>query len=469
MKKTICLLGIISCCIGVYPQEQERVEILTASEEKTLNISVDREYKTTIVLEAELSRLTLTDAIAEGLKNNFSILLARNNEQISNNNVTPGNAGMLPSVTLNGTATKGIADSNMEFATGGSQDRTGAKSTNLNGNVALDWTIFDGLTMFANYDRLKALQVVGRENFRSVLQETVAAIMTVYFDIVSRQQELDAMKHILEISRRRLRSANDLFQAGKVSKVDLLSAQVDYNADTASYIQQTEGLRDAKIRINQLLARDIDGDFRVADTIVIDQTLIYGTILDKALSENPDVIISRMEASAAGFTLKAAQGARYPVVRITSSYVMAQQNSESGQISQNKSNTFNYGATASIPLFRGFNINREIKNAKLEKESAELRYEEMRKAIETQVARAYSAYEVNRKLALFETANLGLAADNLDVSMERYRFGAISAIELRDVQRSYISATNRTIVAVYNAKVAETALKLLTGEVMAFD
>ncbi|MDR1865706.1 MAG: TolC family protein [Bacteroidales bacterium] len=416
--------------------------------------------------QEQVPSLTLADAIAEGLGNNYSILLARNSEQISSNNASRGNAGMLPSVTLNGTLTNGIADSNMEFSSGQVQDKTGAKSTNLNGNVALDWTVFDGMTMFADYERLKILEAIGRENLRATIQQTISSIMTVYFDIVSRQKEIEAMKHILTISRQRLHSANDLFQGGRVSKVDLLSARVDYNADTASYIQQTEELRDAKIKLNQLLARNIDDDFRAADTIAIDQTLSYRQIHDMALSENPDVTLSRMAANAAAFTLKSVQGSRYPTVRLTSSYTMTKLNSESGQVIQNKSNTFNYGVTASVPLFKGFNINREIRNARLEKDAAELRYEEMQKEIEAQVAAAYSAYEVNRKLAIFEVANLSLAAENLDVSMERYRFGAISAIELRDVQRSYISATNRMIVARYNAKVAETALKLLTGEVL---
>jgi outer membrane protein TolC len=119
-----------------------------------------------------------------------------------------------------------------------------------------------------------------------------------------------------------------------------------------------------------------------------------------------------------------------------------------------------------MPLFNGLNINRQIKNARLDKESADIRFEQIQKEIEAQVATAYSTYEVNRKLANFEATNLGLAAENLDISMERYRLGAISAVELRDVQRSYISATNRLLVAIYNAKIAETSLKLLTGEVM---
>ena len=416
----------------------------------------------------EVSPLSLMDAIAEGLEKNYSILLARNSEQISSNNATRGNAGMLPSVTLNGTLNKGIANSTAIYFNGTEQERKGAKSTNWNGNVALDWTVFDGFAMFANYDRLKELEMMGQENLRSSIQQTVASIMNVYFDIVSRQQELDATERILKISRLRTRSANDLFLGGKVSKVDLLSAQVDYNADTASYIQQTEGLRKAKIQLNKILAREITTDFLASDSISIDHTLQYGKIHDLALAENPDIVLSRMSVNVSAFSLKAIEGSRYPRVRLTSNYTLLKSQSGVGQVLENKSGTFNYGATFSMPLFNGLNITRQIKNARLEKEAADLLNEQIQKEIEEQVATAYSTYIVNRNLAAFEAANLSLATENLDISMDRYRLGAISAVELRDVQRSYISATNRLIVATFNAKIAETALKLLTGEVMKF-
>lgn len=422
-----------------------------------LNISVKAQ---------DLPALSLTDAIAEGLENNYSIRLARNTKEISGNNATIGNAGMLPSLTLNGTLNKGIADSRSVFFNDSVQDRNGAKSTNWNANVAFDWTVFDGLAMFANYNRLLELDMMEEENLRAAVQETVASVMNTYYDIVGQQEEMDATRRILQISRQRLRSANDLFQAGKVSKVDLLSAQVDYNADTASYIQQTESLRKAKIQLNNILAREITADFHASDSIVIDQTLRYGPIHDKALAENPDVALSRMSVNVAAFSLKAAQGSRYPKVRLTSNYTMVKSESQSGNQLENNSRTFNYGANVSMPLFNGLNINREIKNARLNREAAELRHAEIQKDVEAQVATAYSIYEVNRQLAVFESANLKLAFENLDISMERYRLGAISAIELREVQRSYVSAINRLIVATYNAKIAETSLKLLTGEVM---
>ena len=414
----------------------------------------------------QLPQFSLLDAITEGLENNYSILLANNSAEISSNNATRGNAGMLPSVNLNATVNRGVANSYSRFIDGREQDRTGARSLNMNSNVAFDWTVFDGFAMFANYDRLLELEMMGQENLRATIQQTIAMIMNIYFDIVSRQQELDATVHILKISRLRMQSANDRFLSGRVSKVELLSAQVDYNADTASYIRQTEELRKSKIQLNKILAREITTDFFASDTINVDLSLDFAKIHDLALAENPDVMLSRMSVNVASFTLKSTEALQYPRLRLTSNYVLSTTQSATGQIEQSRSGTFNYGATLSMPLFTGFNTSRQIKNARLEMESAEIRFEQVQKEITAQVATAYSTYIVNRNLKNFETANLVLATENLDISMDRYRLGAISAVELRDVQRSYISATNRLIVATYNAKIAETALKLLTGEVI---
>jgi len=414
----------------------------------------------------QLSHLSLMDAIAEGLENNYSILLAGKSAEISSNNATRGNAGMLPSVNLNATVNRGLANSYTRFSDGREEDRSGIGTTNWNSNVALDWTVFDGFAMFANYERLLELELIGQENLRAAVQQTVASIMNVYFDIVSRQYELDAMSRILQISRLRMRSANDRIEAGRGSRADILSAQVDFNADTASYIRQTESLRQSKIQLNRILAREITTDFWASDPIIIDQTLLYSDINDAALAENPNVILSRMSVNAATFSLKATEGSQYPRVRLTSNYTFAGSQSATANIEHSRSGTFNFGATLSMPLFHGFNITRQITNARLEMESAELRYEQVQKEIEAQVATAYSTYYVNRNLANFEAQNIGLAAENLEISMDRYSLGAISAVELRDVQRSFISATNRHITATYNAKIAETALKLLTGNMM---
>ena len=62
----------------------------------------------------------LKDCISIGLERNFSILIAKNDETISKNNYTLGNAGLLPTINLNGTQS-GTLDNSTQKNTDGSQ------------------------------------------------------------------------------------------------------------------------------------------------------------------------------------------------------------------------------------------------------------------------------------------------------------------------------------------------------------
>jgi len=50
-----------------------------------------------------------------------------------------------------------------------------------------------------------------------------------------------------------------------------------------------------------------------------------------------------------------------------------------------------------------------------------------------------------------------------DIALESYRLGAITAVELRDVQLGHIAAEQRLITVRYEAKMAELQLKRLAG------
>src|SRR6187401_848864 len=98
--------------------------------------------------------LSLNDAIGIALKNNYSILIVRNNVSISTNNNTMGNAGMLPSVTATGTVSETVNDLNQKYTDSRIVDSKGVVTSNANAGVALDWTLFDGFRMFIEKNRL---------------------------------------------------------------------------------------------------------------------------------------------------------------------------------------------------------------------------------------------------------------------------------------------------------------------------
>jgi outer membrane protein TolC len=66
----------------------------------------------------------------------------------------------------------------------------------------------------------------------------------------------------------------------------------------------------------------------------------------------------------------------------------------------------------------------------------------------------------------FEGQNLELAIRNMDVAGESYAIGTISPIQLREVQTNLLSAKERLIYSLYKAKVKETELLLISGQLL---
>ncbi len=74
----------------------------------------------------------------------------------------------------------------------------------FDGTLLLDWKLFDGFEMFANYDRMKELEKQGELNAKMNIQNTVANVISTYYLIVKQQKELEASRLALVISIARL-------------------------------------------------------------------------------------------------------------------------------------------------------------------------------------------------------------------------------------------------------------------------
>jgi outer membrane protein len=89
--------------------------------------------------------------------------------------------------------------------------------------------------------------------------------------------------------------------------------------------------------------------------------------------------------------------------------------------------------------------------------------EEELNRIHASFLRAFRTYQNSLELVDLEEDNLANAEETLDIALERFRQGIISAIEFREAQRAFLSAESRLIEAKYDAKIAETELLRLTG------
>ena len=410
-------------------------------------------------------KLSLQEAITVALQNNYDIKISKNDLSIARNNANIGNAGMLPTVA--GTYSNGGSIQNTRQTPVTGQDRVirGARSTNNDLGADLNWTIFDGFTMFANYYRLKELQKQGEITARLNVLTTVSDVITAYYDVVRQQQLMVAADSAIDVSVLRTNIANTKLQLGRGSKLDVLTAKVDYNTDTSNFLQIKNALQVAKVRLNQLMVRDISSQFSVVNDIDVNTGILFSKQAEIAAKQNPDLQNAFINQKIASLNLKAVRGARYPVVSLNSGYSRTNSTSPTGFNQKFAANGFTYGVTASLNIFNGFLQRQNERNAKINIETSKLNFEKTKLDVNSQLLTAYQNYSTYLDLIKLEQRNVDLAKENLDITLAKYRLGSIAPLELREAQRNAIEAQNRFIEMQFQAKLAETTLKEISGNI----
>ncbi|MBD2721909.1 TolC family protein [Hymenobacter armeniacus] len=421
---------------------------------------------------AEAPPLSLQQAVAEALQHNFGILLARQDEAIAENNVTRGNAGQLPSLTGNLTRTFNNNNINQKFGENDPRIVNGATSNAFNTNVTLGWTVFDGFGMFIAYDRLKTLRQQQQQITRATVEETVETVTNAYYDVVRQAGKITSLEAALRIGQARIDLTQAQVDVGVAAKVEVLTARVDYNADRSLFLQQQQALSAAKIRLNNLLGRNTRTDFAPSDSLTVTRDLNEAAITEGIKTRNPRLAQARLGTEVATYDRRLARSARFPRIGLVSGYGLTRNINNAafaGTVltsSVNQVQGLNYGITASVPIFDGFNLRRQEQNARVVEEQSKISLDQVSLQLDADAATAFAQYQNFLQLLDLEEANIQLARQNVDIALERYRLGLLTPLALREAQRTQLDAETRLLDIRYSAKQAEIQLRRLSGDLV---
>ncbi len=409
--------------------------------------------------------LTIENAVKIALENNYEIKISKNNLKIDQSNVSIGNAGILPILTANIVDTNSLQNSSQTLQNGNVNTLDNAKNNRISYGVNLDWTIFDGFRMFARLDQLKELEKLGDEQLKLTVTTRISDVISTYFDLVQQQQQLSALDTTIVISNQRLALAQNRFSIGKASKLEVLNAQVDLNADKTSVLRQKELYKNTKTLLNQILARDLKTDYKVVDNTEINKQLLLPELTSLAEKQNPQLVTQIINRKISELQLKQIRANRYPTIRLNSGYAFVNTESSLGFTSQTSARGLNYGFTATLNLFDGFNQSRNEKIAKIQIENSQLLIEQQKLSLNSQLETSYQTYLTNLELIDLEEKNETIAKQNLDITLEKFRIGTITTLEFRTAQLNYVNAKVRNSNAQFQAKLSEIALKELAGNI----
>lgn len=409
--------------------------------------------------------LTPEDAVAFAVKNNFDIVIAKNEADIARINNNKGAAGMLPQINITTGDVFNLNNINQRFTTGDNVVKNWVPVNSFNASLNLNWTVFDGLKMFATKSRLTALQSIGELQLKIQIQNTIAQVLNAYYDVVRQKQQIIALQESARISEERVNLSQKKLDVGYSDKTPLLQSKIDLSTQQINILKQETVLKQSKTLLNQLLSRDASFEFDVIDSIELNYNPILNQVKDSAINQY-NILLHKKNIELAKFRHKEIKSQRMPLINFSTGYNFIQNNSKAGFQIFNRTYGPTFGLNALIPIYNGGAVKKEIEASAVSIATEQIKLNQLRKDIDSRILIAYQNFDYAQKMLKLNEDNLENAKENIKLSLERYRLNQTTNIEVRQAQSSYEDALYNDILAKYNSKIAEIELKKWNNELI---
>ena len=416
------------------------------------------------------NQLTVDEAVQLALEQNYNIRVEAKEAEISANNVYPGNAGLLPTVQLQGGYQYSVNDLDLQIANFSNGERTvqsvggeNAATEVYQTSVGISYVLFDGFRGRYRLRQLETQSALSDIQLTAEIENTLSNVISAYVEASREQSNLNVSEQSILISQDRLQRAESSFSYGNANKLQVLQASVDLKNDSVVYRNNLLRLDNAKRNLNRWLGRNPDQEYSLANVLIVQENLEYVPLAEEMRARNAQLRQARQSVSLAEQGLKIAQSDRYPQLSLNGSYSYYNEDNELGQVLFQERDGVSGGVSLTYDLFTGNRTNKNIQNAKIDREKSQLLVDQRELDLETELQNAYATYQNQKQQLAIEQSNLATFEQNFEKAQDDYRLGQISSTDLREAQQNLVEAKFRINNALFNTKLAEIQLLRLSG------
>ena len=409
-------------------------------------------------------RLSLTDAINTALKNSYDIQLAKSSLEISSINNYIGIAGGLPTVSATANDNEQLTSINQKFADATRDTkRDNVGSNNLAVGVTGSILLYNGFRVVATKKRVEELQQQNQQLLNAQIQNTMAAVMTKYYDVVRQQTYLKTIFQSIDVSKKRLDILQIRKDVGLSNNADIFQAQLDLNALMQSQQSQELVIDQAKTDLLNLVFMKADTKILISDTIIVDRGVNMDSVRNN-LSKNPVLAAADKQVRINELIEKETAALRYPTVRANTGYNFTSSKSAAGFSLLNQSYGPFVGINLTVPIYNGNISKRQQRVAAINTRNAGIQRDNLVLDYETDMVRTFQSYSSTLGQLQTELKNYALATQLLDLVLQKFQLGQATIIDVKQAQQSFENEGYRLVNLNYAAKVAEIELKRLASQ-----
>lgn len=411
--------------------------------------------------------LSPEEAISLALENNYGIKVATNNVELAENNKDVLNSGYLPVLSGSASATYNQDNITAEFNNGETTTLNAAESSRYSAAINLSYSLFDGMGRFYNYKQLKEEYNLSELEARQTIELTIVQLLSIYYDISRRSENVGSLEQTLSISKERLTRAEYQFDYGQNTKLDVLNAEVDINNDSISIINARQNLINAKRDLTVVTGNTIPEVFEIDTTVTFLTGLDKEVLLTRTLKNNVSLLQAEQNIRISEFSLKASRSGYLPAVGLFGTYGWNENNNNPASFVAVSTNTgISGGVNLTWNLFDGGTTITRVKNAKLLLANQKLLKEDLMLSVTRDFNNAWTDYQNKLNIFYIQNDNIKTAKNNFQRTEEQFRLGQVSSIVFRQAQQNLLLAELNRNQAKYDAKLAEVVVLQLSGELL---
>ncbi|MBL7111100.1 MAG: TolC family protein [Bacteroidales bacterium] len=412
--------------------------------------------------------LTLADAIAKGLENNFQIRIAEQNYNIAALTNAQGTVGRWPSISL-GLSSINRYDNTPELdSTTFTFKRDDIYSNSLTPYVNVRWLLFDGLAVTMNKQKMDLLEQYSAGYSTIVIENTLQAIILGYYYALLEQERLRVLNEVKDLSGDRYRYEMMRKELGSSVTFDVLQAKNSFLSDSTNFLLQELNVKNSLLHLNLLLGEPPSVQFTLVDSFEVQlQTYDLNILMKQMLSNNTNLLNQYVNQDILKKDVRIARSDLWPTLSMNAGADLTQ-----GWYDFNKheANTylFDYYANFSLSfnLFNGGNTRRAIETARINEKIGTLQMQELKQTLENLLVTQFELYQIRQQLLEVAQLNMESARLNMEIATEKYRNGTINSFNFRDVQLIYLNAASKKLNAIYDLIDSQTELLRLTGGIV---
>jgi outer membrane protein len=403
-----------------------------------------------LIAQSSISQnnLSAEGAVMIALENNFQMQIASKQIQIAEKNNKWSEAGLFPTVDLNGTLGNSIIDNTnnpFTFTPGILSSRQ------INPSINANWNLFAGLGVKMSKQRLEQLEDQSRGNAMVIIENTASDVLKAYYNVLVQQTRLDVLNEVFSLSKKQVAYEEIKQDYGQTNSLALMQLKNQLFTDSINIIQQRINYENASRNLLLLMNVDTEEILNNNFPVLTDSLTKMLNPFDReellkemrANNQNLKNQLINQELQKTGTQIQ--RSFLYPVVSLqlgaAPSFGSFRSIGGATNLSAETQQVTYFGnVSVRYNLFNNWKNQRAVTVSKIQEEIAAMNIQDLEKQLTNTTINLHSLWEVRNQMVSLSQQNMEYAKKAFEIGKSRYELGSINSIELTSLQNNYLNA-----------------------------